>query len=104
MKDQSTSGKKSKTAEEKIHPHIFKKCLQECVNQLSIDECYPEEIMNEFKAYSFVYDDVLNMYASSEMSLPLLMEILTSFIQSFIRQKLLSKAFVETAVYCWGLN
>ena len=63
MKDQSTSVKKSKTAEEKIHPLIFKKCLQECVTKLSIDECYPEEIMNEFKAYSFVYDDVLNMYA-----------------------------------------
>ena len=62
MKDQSTCGKKLKTAEEKIHPHIFKKCLQECVTKLSIDECYQEEIMNEFKAYSFVYD-VLNMYA-----------------------------------------
>ena len=54
MKDQSTSGKKSKPAEEKIYPLIFKKCLQECVTKLSIiDECYPEEIMNEFKAYSF---------------------------------------------------
>ena len=63
MKDQSTSGKKSKTAEEKIHTLIFEKCLQECVTKLSIDECYPEEIMNEFKAYSFVYDDVLNICA-----------------------------------------
>ena len=54
---------KSKSPEEKMHPLLFKYFLEVSAKKLSLDECYPSDIMDEFKAYSFrTLDDVLPSY------------------------------------------
>ena len=54
---------KSKRPEEKMHPLLFKNFLEVSAKKLSLDECYPSDIMDEFKAYSFwTLDDVLPSY------------------------------------------
>ena len=42
----------SKTAEELLHPLHLKKYIQKSVLKLAADECYPDEIMEEFKLYN----------------------------------------------------
>ena len=38
-----------KDATEILHPLYFKKYLEECAIKLADDECYPEEVMEEFQ-------------------------------------------------------
>ena len=42
---------KKKDATEILHPLYFKKYLEECIVKLAADECYPDEIIQEFKNY-----------------------------------------------------
>ena len=54
---------KNKSAEEKLHPLYFKKYLKQCVAKLAADECYPEEVMHEFKMFNVgSLTDVLYTY------------------------------------------
>lgn len=43
---------KEKEAETILHPLYFRKFLEKSVDKLARDECYPPEIMNEFKGYT----------------------------------------------------
>ena len=61
---QQTSAPAALSAEERLHPLVFKKFLQASVDKLAVDECYPENIMDEFKAFSFSnLDDVFPSYS-----------------------------------------
>lgn len=53
-----------KMPEEILHPLYFKKYVENSVAKLGEDECYPQEVMNEFKAYKVgTLNDVNCSYA-----------------------------------------
>ena len=63
QQQQQLSVPKSLSAEERLHPLVLKKLLQASVDKLAVDECYPEDIMDEFKECSFNnLDDVFPCY------------------------------------------
>ena len=63
QQQQQTSAPKPLSAEEKLHPLVLKQLLKASVDKLAVDECYPQNIMDEFKTFSLTnLDDVLPCY------------------------------------------
>ena len=54
-----SDGGSTAAAESKLHPLQLKKIVETCARKLSVDECYPQEIQDEFKGYKYTLADAL---------------------------------------------
>ena len=51
-----------KSAEEILHPGTLKKLVEKCAAKLSVDECYPDDVMSTFKSFRVLLEDVMPCY------------------------------------------
>ena len=56
----SAAQNQSKSAEEILHPLYFKKMVEESVNKISNDHCFPDELLNPLKEYNTGNLDKIN--------------------------------------------
>ena len=78
--EQLSLSNKRKSAEELLHPLKFKNLVHECMEKLSEDLCYPEDVRNVFKkkltvdvilvCYDHVKNVILNCRGDSEKFFP----------------------------------
>ena len=88
---------KKKKAEDILHPLYFKKYIEQCIEKLSKDECYPEDITKEFQSYNVgsltdvlhtynIVKDVIEMFdGDSEKFYPLFYKCVSDAEQLFLR-------------------
>ena len=60
--DTVSNRKEERSAESLCHPLYFKKFVEQCLHKLSLDECYPTEMLNEFKSLSVTLADTNYAY------------------------------------------